>query len=272
LFSGIFCIYVAIGQKRSSVVRIYEQLNLHDSLFYTTIVSATASDAASIQYLAPYIGCTLGEYARDRGYHSLVVYDDLSKQAVAYRQVSLLLRRPPSREAFPGDVFYLHSRLLERAAKLSSELGFGSLTALPIIETQAGDVTSFIPTNVISITDGQIFLENELFFKGIRPAINIGISVSRIGGAAQSIAMKRLAGSLKLSLAQFREVEIFSKFGSDIDPITLKLLVRGAVLTELLKQPQYNPLSLMNQLILISGGVIGFLDGASVEEINLFKD
>lgn len=271
LFSGIFCIYVCVGQKRSSVVRIFEKLSETNSSFFTTLVCATASEPASIQYLAPYVGCAVGEYARDRGYHVLIIYDDLSKQAVAYRQISLLTRRPPGREAYPGDVFYLHSRLLERSAKLASVLGSGSLTALPVIETQAGDVTAFIPTNVISITDGQIFLESELFFKGIRPAINIGISVSRIGGAAQTPAMKRSAGSLKLALAQYREVEIFSKFSSDVDPITARLLNRGALLTELLKQPQYRPYSLATQLALLTAGSLGYLDGAPLTEIDSFK-
>jgi len=272
LFSGVFCFYVAIGQKKSSILNLFEKLIETNSIAFSTVLCAFASDPASIQYLAPYVGCTLAEYLRDQGYHALIVYDDLSKQATAYRQVALLLRRPPGREAFPGDVFYLHSRLLERSAKLNEFLGWGSLTATPIIETQAGDVTSFIPTNVISITDGQIFLESELFYKGIRPAINIGISVSRIGGAAQTPLTKKIAGSLKLALAQYREVEVFAKFGSDIDPITLRLLKRGAILTELLKQVQYVPLVLNNQLLLIYAGVSGYLDNSNVEDIEIFKN
>jgi len=248
---SLYCIYVAIGQKRSTVVQIVEALKRFNALDYSIIVAATAADPAPLQFLAPYVGCTMGEFFRDNKMHALVIYDDLSKQAVAYRQMSLLLRRPPGREAFPGDVFYLHSRLLERSAKMSTKLGAGSLTALPIVETQAGDVSAYIPTNVISITDGQIFLETELFYRGIRPAINAGLSVSRVGSAAQVKAMKRISGSLKLELAQFREMAAFSKFGSDLDEATLRLLQRGNRLTELLKQPQYMPLPIEKEITVI---------------------
>jgi F-type H+-transporting ATPase subunit alpha len=248
---ALFCIYVAIGQKKSTLFQIIETLVFEDAMKYTTIVAATASDPASLQFLAPYVGCTLGEFFRDSGQHAIIIYDDLSKHSVAYRQMSLLLRRPPGREAYPGDVFYLHSRLLERAAKMSKNLGLGSLTALPIVETQAGDVSAYIPTNVISITDGQIFLETELFYKGIRPAINPGLSVSRVGSAAQLKTMKFVSGSLKLELAQYREMAAFANFGSDLDEATLKLLNRGAHLTELLKQPQFSPYSVELQIISI---------------------
>jgi proton translocating ATP synthase F1 alpha subunit len=270
-FSGLYCIYVSIGQRRSSVTLISQKLRELKADFFTTIVAATSSDSASLQFLAPYTGCTVGEFFRDSGEHALVIYDDLSKQAVAYRQVSLLLRRPPSREAYPGDIFYLHSRLLERAAKLSSEMGGGSLTALPIIETQAGDVSAYIPTNVISITDGQIFLESSLFYKGLRPAINIGISVSRIGAAAQVKCMRKVAGTLKLELAQFREIEVFASFGSDIDEVTRQLLNRGQRLMELLKQPQFSPITVYGQIVLIYAGVRGYLDSLTIEEILPFK-
>lgn len=254
------CIYVAIGQKRSTVAQIYQTLTENQAWDYSVIVAATASEAAPLQYLAPFSGCTLGEYFRDSSKHALVIYDDLSKHAVAYRQMSLLLRRPPGRDAYPGDIFYLHSRLLERAAQMSDEFGQGSLTALPIIETQAGDVSAYIPTNVISITDGQIFLETELFYKGIRPAINVGLSVSRVGSSAQIKAMKQVAGSLKLELAQYREVAAFAQFGSDLDITTQNLLRKGALLTELLKQPQYRPLPVQEQVLLVFLGVRGFLD------------
>jgi F-type H+-transporting ATPase subunit alpha len=263
----LYCIYVAIGQKRSTVAQILKTLEDAGAMEYTTIVSATASDPAPLQFLAPYTGCTMGEYFRDNGMHALIIYDDLSKQAVAYRQMSLLLRRPPGREAYPGDVFYLHSRLLERAAKLNDEKGGGSLTALPIIETQAGDVSSYIPTNVISITDGQIFLETELFNQGIRPAVNVGLSVSRVGSAAQTKAMKKVAGSIKLELAQYREMAAFAQFGSDLDASTQKLLNRGSKLTELLKQDQYSPMPVAQQVIAVFAGVRGFLD--DVELINI---
>ncbi|OQR79102.1 ATP synthase subunit alpha [Tropilaelaps mercedesae] len=256
----LFCIYVAIGQKRSTVAQILKRLTSADAMKYTIIVSATASDAAPLQYLAPYSGCAMGEYFRDNGMHSLIIYDDLSKQAVAYRQMSLLLRRPPGREAYPGDVFYLHSRLLERAAKMNDTFGGGSLTALPVIETQAGDVSAYIPTNVISITDGQIFLETELFYKGIRPAINVGLSVSRVGSAAQTRAMKQVAGSMKLELAQYREVAAFAQFGSDLDAATQQLLNRGVRLTELLKQGQYQPMAIEDQVAVVYTGVRGYLD------------
>jgi F-type H+-transporting ATPase subunit alpha len=255
---ALFCIYVAIGQKKSTLFQIIETLVFEDAMKYTTIVAATASDPASLQFLAPYVGCTLGEFFRDSGQHAIIIYDDLSKHSVAYRQMSLLLRRPPGREAYPGDVFYLHSRLLERAAKMSKNLGSGSLTALPIVETQAGDVSAYIPTNVISITDGQIFLETELFYKGIRPAINPGLSVSRVGSAAQLKTMKFVSGSLKLELAQYREMAAFANFGSDLDEATLKLLNRGAHLTELLKQPQFSPYSVELQIISIFAGIKGF--------------
>jgi len=263
----LYCIYVAIGQKRSTVAQIVKTLEDSGAMEYTTIVSATASDPAPLQFLAPYTGCTMGEYFRDNGMHALIIYDDLSKQAVAYRQMSLLLRRPPGREAYPGDVFYLHSRLLERAAKLNDDKGGGSLTALPIIETQAGDVSAYIPTNVISITDGQIFLETELFNQGIRPAVNVGLSVSRVGSAAQTKAMKKVAGSIKLELAQYREMAAFAQFGSDLDASTQKLLNRGSKLTELLKQDQYSPMPVAQQVIAVFSGVRGFLD--DVELVNI---
>ena len=263
----LYCIYVAIGQKRSTVAQIVKTLEDAGAMEYTTIVSATASEPAPLQFLAPYTGCTMGEYFRDNGMHALIIYDDLSKQAVAYRQMSLLLRRPPGREAYPGDVFYLHSRLLERAAKLNDDQGGGSLTALPIIETQAGDVSAYIPTNVISITDGQIFLETELFNQGIRPAVNVGLSVSRVGSAAQTKAMKKVAGSIKLELAQYREMAAFAQFGSDLDVTTQKLLNRGAKLTELLKQDQYSPMTVSQQVIAVFSGVRGFLDKVELNEI-----
>merc|ERR1712191_25580 len=256
----LFCIYVAIGQKRSTVAQIVKRLTDSDAMKYSIIVAATASDAAPLQFLAPYSGCAMGEYFRDNGKHGLIIFDDLSKQAVAYRQMSLLLRRPPGREAYPGDVFYLHSRLLERAAKMNEVHGGGSLTALPVIETQAGDVSAYIPTNVISITDGQIFLETELFYKGIRPAINVGLSVSRVGSAAQTRAMKQVAGSIKLELAQYREVAAFAQFGSDLDASTQQQLSRGVRLTELLKQGQYVPMAIEEQVPVIYCGVRGHLD------------
>lgn len=267
----LYCIYVAIGQKRSSVAQIVKTLEEAGALEYTIVVAATASDPAPLQFLAPYTGCTMGEYFRDNGMHALIIYDDLSKQAVAYRQMSLLLRRPPGREAFPGDVFYLHSRLLERAAKLNDKYGGGSLTALPIIETQASDVSAYIPTNVISITDGQIFLETELFYKGVRPAVNVGISVSRVGSAAQIKAMKQVSGSIKLELAQYREMAAFAQFGSDLDPSTQKLLNRGSKLTELLKQDQYSPLTVEEQVVSIFSGVKGFLDNIELNQIKSFE-
>jgi len=267
----LYCVYVAVGQKRSTVAQLVKRLEDADALKYTIIVSATASDAAPLQYLAPYTGATMGEYFRDNGKHSLVIYDDLSKQAVAYRQMSLLLRRPPGREAYPGDVFYLHSRLLERAAKLSKANGGGSMTALPVIETQAGDVSAYIPTNVISITDGQIFLETELFYKGIRPAINVGLSVSRVGSAAQIRAMKQVAGTMKLDLAQYREVAAFAQFGSDLDAATQQLLSRGIRLTELLKQGQYVPMAVEDQIVVIFAGVRGFLDKMEPSKITKFE-
>jgi len=268
----LYCIYVAIGQKRSTVAQIVKTLEDAGAMEYTTIVSATASDPAPLQFLAPYTGCTMGEYFRDKGMHALIIYDDLSKHAVAYRQMSLLLRRPPGREAYPGDVFYLHSRLLERAAKLNDDKGGGSLTALPIIETQAGDVAAYIPTNVISITDGQIFLETELFNQGIRPAVNVGLSVSRVGSAAQTKAMKKVAGSIKLELAQYREMAAFAQFGSDLDATTQKLLNRGSKLTELLKQDQYSPMTVAQQVIAVFSGVRGFLDKVELSKIkNLEK-
>jgi len=268
----LYCIYVAIGQKRSTVAQLVKRLSDADALKYTIIVSATASDAAPLQYLAPYSGCAMGEYFRDNGKHALIIYDDLSKQAVAYRQMSLLLRRPPGREAYPGDVFYLHSRLLERAAKMSDEFGGGSLTALPVIETQAGDVSAYIPTNVISITDGQIFLESELFYKGIRPAINVGLSVSRVGSAAQTKAMKQVAGSMKLELAQYREVAAFAQFGSDLDASTQALLNRGVRLTELLKQGQYVPMDIAEQVATIYAGVRGHLDKLDPARVTAFEE
>ena len=267
----LYCIYVAIGQKRSSVAQIVKTLEEAGAMEYTIVVAATASDPAPLQFLAPYTGCTMGEYFRDNGMHALIVYDDLSKQAVAYRQMSLLLRRPPGREAFPGDVFYLHSRLLERAAKLNDKHGGGSLTALPIIETQASDVSAYIPTNVISITDGQIFLETELFYKGVRPAVNVGISVSRVGSAAQIKAMKQVSGSIKLELAQYREMAAFAQFGSDLDLSTQKLLNRGSKLTELLKQDQYSPLKVEEQVVTIFSGVRGFLDDVELNQIKSFE-
>ena len=263
----LYCIYVAIGQKQSTVAQIVKSLEEAGAMEYTTIVSATAADPAPLQFLAPYTGCTMGEYFRDNGMHALIIYDDLSKQAVAYRQMSLLLRRPPGREAYPGDVFYLHSRLLERAAKLNDDNGGGSLTALPIIETQAGDVSAYIPTNVISITDGQIFLETELFNQGIRPAVNVGLSVSRVGSAAQTKAMKKVAGSIKLELAQYREMAAFAQFGSDLDTSTQRLLNRGSKLTELLKQNQYSPMSVAQQVIAVFSGVRGYLDNIELNEI-----
>ena len=267
----LYCIYVAIGQKRSTVRQIEKTLEEAGAMEYTTIVAATASDAAPLQFLAPYTGCAMGEFFRDNGMHALIIYDDLSKQAVAYRQMSLLLRRPPGREAYPGDVFYLHSRLLERAAKLSDEHGGGSLTALPIIETQAGDVSAYIPTNVISITDGQIFLETELFNQGIRPAINVGLSVSRVGSSAQTKAMKKVSGSMKLELAQYREMAAFAQFGSDLDASTQKLLNRGAKLTELLKQKQYSPMTVAEQVISVFCGVKGHLDDIQQKDISKFE-
>ncbi|XP_045834141.1 ATP synthase subunit alpha, mitochondrial-like [Meles meles] len=267
----LYCIYVAIGQKRSTVAQLVKRLTDADAMKYTIVVSATASDAAPLQYLAPYSGCSMGEYFRDNGKHALIIYDDLSKQAVAYRQMSLLLRRPPGREAYPGDVFYLHSRLLERAAKMNDSFGDGSLTALPVIETQAGDVSAYIPTNVISITDGQIFLETELFYKGIRPAINVGLSVSRVGSAAQTRAMKQVAGTMKLELAQYREVAAFAQFGSDLDAATQQLLSRGVRLTELLKQGQYSPMAIEEQVAVIYAGVRGYLDKLEPSKITKFE-
>jgi F-type H+-transporting ATPase subunit alpha len=267
----LYCVYVAIGQKRSTVAQIVKTLEDAGAMKYTTVIAATASDAAPLQFLAPYTGCTIGEYFRDNGMHALIIYDDLSKQAVAYRQMSLLLRRPPGREAYPGDVFYLHSRLLERAAKLSDANGGGSLTALPIIETQAGDVSAYIPTNVISITDGQIFLETQLFNQGIRPAVNVGLSVSRVGSAAQTKAMKKVAGSIKLELAQYREMAAFAQFGSDLDASTQKLLNRGSKLTELLKQNQYSPLTVAEQVISVFTGVRGYLDDVELNQIKKFE-
>uniref|UniRef100_H2LJW9 ATP synthase subunit alpha n=1 Tax=Oryzias latipes TaxID=8090 RepID=H2LJW9_ORYLA len=267
----LYCIYVAIGQKRSTVAQLVKRLTDTDAMKYTIVVSATASDAAPLQYLAPYSGCSMGEYFRDNGKHALIIYDDLSKQAVAYRQMSLLLRRPPGREAYPGDVFYLHSRLLERAAKMNDNFGGGSLTALPVIETQAGDVSAYIPTNVISITDGQIFLETELFYKGIRPAINVGLSVSRVGSAAQTRAMKQVAGTMKLELAQYREVAAFAQFGSDLDAATQQLLNRGVRLTELLKQGQYCPMAIEEQVAVIYAGVRGHLDKMEPSKITKFE-
>ena len=267
----LYCVYVAIGQKRSTVAQIVKTLEDAGAMKYTTVVSATASDSAPLQFLAPYTGCTIGEYYRDNGMHALIIYDDLSKQAVAYRQMSLLLRRPPGREAYPGDVFYLHSRLLERAAKLSDEHGGGSLTALPIIETQGGDVSAFIPTNVISITDGQIFLETELFNQGIRPAINVGLSVSRVGSSAQTKAMKKVSGSMKLELAQYREMAAFAQFGSDLDASTQQLLNRGSKLTELLKQKQYSPMTVAEQVISVFCGVKGYLDDIDLKDVAGFE-
>jgi F-type H+-transporting ATPase subunit alpha len=267
----LYCVYVAVGQKRSTVAQVVKTLEDNGALQYSIIVAATASDPAPMQFLAPYAGCAMGEWFRDNGMHAVIVYDDLSKQAVSYRQMSLLLRRPPGREAYPGDVFYLHSRLLERAAKMNEKNGSGSLTALPIIETQAGDVSAYIPTNVISITDGQIFLETELFYRGIRPAINVGLSVSRVGSSAQIKAMKQVAGSIKLELAQYREMAAFAQFGSDLDPATQKLLSRGQRLTELLKQPQYKPFAVEEQVVTIFSGVRGYLDGIKVTDIGRFE-
>jgi len=267
----LYCVYVAIGQKRSSVAQLVKVLEENGALDYSIVVAATASDPAPMQYLAPFAGCTMGEYFRDNGMHALIIYDDLSKQAVAYRQMSLLLRRPPGREAYPGDVFYLHSRLLERAAKLNADNGAGSLTALPIIETQANDVSAYIPTNVISITDGQIFLETDLFYQGIRPAVNVGISVSRVGSAAQVKAMKQVAGTIKGELAQYREMAAFAQFGSDLDAATQRLLNRGARLTELLKQPQFSPLKIEEQVVVIFAGVNGYLDKLPVSKVSQFE-
>ncbi|EPY03295.1 F0F1 ATP synthase subunit alpha [Magnetospirillum fulvum] len=267
----LFCIYVAVGQKRSTVAQIVKTLTDYGAMEYTIVVAATASEPAPLQFLAPYAGCAMGEYFRDNGMHALIIYDDLSKQAVAYRQMSLLLRRPPGREAYPGDVFYLHSRLLERAAKMGDAAGNGSLTALPVIETQANDVSAYIPTNVISITDGQIFLETELFYKGIRPAVNVGLSVSRVGSAAQIKAMKQVAGSIKLELAQYREMAAFAQFASDLDPATQKLLNRGARLTELLKQPQFSPLSTEEEVVSVYAGVKGYLDKIDVRQVGRFE-
>ncbi|CAO3407697.1 ATP synthase F1 subcomplex alpha subunit [Azospirillum oryzae] len=267
----LYCIYVAVGQKRSTVAQIVKTLEDAGAMEYSIVVAATASEPAPLQFLAPYTGCTMGEYFRDNGMHALIVYDDLSKQAVAYRQMSLLLRRPPGREAYPGDVFYLHSRLLERAAKMGDAHGNGSLTALPVIETQAGDVSAYIPTNVISITDGQIFLETGLFYKGIRPAINVGLSVSRVGSAAQIKAMKQVAGTIKMELAQYREMAAFAQFASDLDASTQRLLARGARLTELLKQGQFQPLPVEEQVVSIFAGVKGYLDAIRVEDVNRFE-
>lgn len=268
----LYCVYVAVGQKRSTVAQLVQTLEQNDAMKYSIVVAATASEAAPLQYIAPFTGCAIGEWFRDNGKHALIIYDDLSKQAVAYRQLSLLLRRPPGREAYPGDVFYLHSRLLERAAKMHPDLGGGSLTALPVIETQGGDVSAYIPTNVISITDGQIFLEAELFYKGIRPAINVGLSVSRVGSAAQVKAMKQVAGSLKLFLAQYREVAAFAQFGSDLDASTKQTLARGERLTQLLKQKQYSPLGAEEQVPIIYAGVNGFLDEVALDRIGEFEE
>ncbi len=267
----LMCIYVGVGQKRSTIAQLVGALEEADAMAHTIVVAATASDSAPLQFLAPYTGCAMGEYFRDNGKHAVIFYDDLSKQAVAYRQMSLLLRRPPGREAYPGDVFYLHSRLLERAAKMSDAMGAGSLTALPVIETQAGDVSAYIPTNVISITDGQIFLETELFFKGIRPAVNVGLSVSRVGSSAQIKAMKQVAGRIKLELAQYREMAAFAQFASDLDASTQKLLARGVRLTELLKQPQFKPVPVEEQVVAIFAGTRGYLDGIDVNRIGAFE-
>jgi F-type H+-transporting ATPase subunit alpha len=268
---NVTCIYVAIGQKRSTVARVVKTLEEHDAMKYTIVVSASASDPAPMQFLAPFAGCAMGEYFRDNGQHCLIIYDDLSKQAAAYRQLSLLLRRPPGREAYPGDVFYLHSRLLERACKLSDDLGAGSLTALPIIETQAGDVSAYVPTNVISITDGQIFLETDLFYSGVRPAINVGLSVSRVGGAAQIKGMKQVAGQLRLDLAQYREMAAFAQFGSDLDAATQAQLARGERLVEILKQDQYKPLSTVQQIMSLFAGVRGLMDDIKVSDAKKFE-
>src|ERR1700682_5909687 len=267
----LYCVYVAVGQKRSTVAQFVRVLEEQGALDYTIIVAATASDPAPTQFLAPFAGCTMGEYFRDNGMHAVIIYDDLSKQAVAYRQMSLLLRRPPGREAYPGDVFYLHSRLLERAAKMNDDFGSGSLTALPVIETQAGDVSAYIPTNVISITDGQIFLETELFFRGIRPAVNVGLSVSRVGSAAQVKEMKQVAGRIKLELAQYREMAAFAQFASDLDASTQQLLARGSRLTELLKQPQYSPVPVEEQVVAIFAGTRGYLDQIAVADVGRFE-
>ncbi|MBS3757640.1 MAG: F0F1 ATP synthase subunit alpha [Desulfobacterales bacterium] len=269
--TDVYCIYVACGQKQATVAQVVSVLEKYGAMEYTTVVSACASDPATQQYIAPYAGCAMGEYFRDKGQHALIIYDDLSKQAAAYRQVSLLMRRPPGREAYPGDIFYNHSRLLERAAKLSDELGAGSLTALPIIETQAGDVSAYIPTNVISITDGQIYLEPGLFFAGVRPAINVGLSVSRVGGSAQEKAMKQVAGTLRLDLAQYRELESFAAFGSDLDASTQKQLTRGERLVEILKQPQYQPLPLERQVVIIYAGTKGYLDDLSLDVLAKYE-
>ncbi|MGD9838342.1 MAG: F0F1 ATP synthase subunit alpha [Afipia sp.] len=268
----LYCVYVAVGQKRSTVAQFVKVLEEQGALEYSIVVAATASDPAPMQYLAPFTGCTMGEYFRDNGMHAVIIYDDLSKQAVAYRQMSLLLRRPPGREAYPGDVFYLHSRLLERAAKLNDEQGNGSLTALPVIETQANDVSAYIPTNVISITDGQIFLETDLFFQGIRPAVNVGLSVSRVGSSAQTKAMKKVAGKIKGELAQYREMAAFAQFGSDLDAATQRLLNRGSRLTELLKQPQFSPLKMEEQVAVIWAGTNGYLDALPVSKVRAFED
>jgi F-type H+-transporting ATPase subunit alpha len=270
--TGVKCIYVAIGQKKSTVAQVVEKLKQHDALSYTCVVAGCASDPATLQYVAAYAGCSIGEYFRDNGQDALIIYDDLSKQAVAYRQISLLLRRPPGREAFPGDIFYNHSRLLERAARVSAELGGGSLTALPVIETQAGDVSAYIPTNVISITDGQVYLEPSLFFSGIRPAINVGLSVSRVGGAAQVKAMKQVAGTLKLDLAQYRELAAFAQFGSDLDKSTQAQLDRGVRLVELLKQPQFKPMSLSQEIVVLFAGTRGFIDKYDVEKVRVYEE
>ncbi|PKN51570.1 MAG: F0F1 ATP synthase subunit alpha [Deltaproteobacteria bacterium HGW-Deltaproteobacteria-13] len=270
--TGVKCIYVAIGQKKSTVAQVAERLKQHDALSYTCIVAGCASDPATLQYIAAYAGCSIGEYFRDKSQDALIIYDDLSKQAVAYRQISLLLRRPPGREAYPGDIFYNHSRLLERSARVSKELGGGSLTALPIIETQAGDVSAYIPTNVISITDGQVYLEPSLFFSGIRPAINVGLSVSRVGGAAQVKAMKQVAGTLKLDLAQYRELAAFAQFGSDLDKATQAQLDRGVRLVELLKQPQYKPMSLGQEIVVLFAGTRGFIDKYDVEKVRVYEE
>lgn len=268
----LYCVYVAIGQKRSTVAQVVKTLKDYGAMEYTIVVAATASDSAPMQYIAPYSGCAMGEFFRDRGMHAVIFYDDLSKQATAYRQMSLLLRRPPGREAYPGDVFYLHSRLLERAAKMSDAEGAGSLTAMPVIETQAGDVSAYIPTNVISITDGQIFLENGLFYQGVRPAVNVGISVSRVGSAAQIKAMKQVSGSMKLDLAQYREMAAFSQFASDLDQATKNLLARGARLTEMLKQPQYKPMAVEEEVVAIFAGVKGYLDSVDLSRVREFEE
>jgi F-type H+-transporting ATPase subunit alpha len=267
----VTCIYVAVGQKRSTVAQVVEKLTRAGAMEYTTVVAATASESAPLQFIAPYSGCSMGEYFRDNGQHALLIYDDLSKHAVAYRQLSLLLRRPPGREAFPGDVFYLHSRLLERAAKMSAERGGGSLTALPIIETQAGDVSAYIPTNVISITDGQIYLESDLFYSGVRPAVNVGLSVSRVGGAAQIKAMKQVAGTLRLDLAQYRELAAFAQFGSDLDAATQRMLARGARLIEVLKQPQFQPLAVERQVLVVYAATNGYVDHIPVEAVRRYE-